>query len=401
MHVLELSDIYPTPRLPTAGVFVERQVRELARHVAVDVVSPVPWAPRVIRPLSARWRAYGEQPRAITVRGVPVHLPRYIQPPGQWSMALAGVTMALAAWPVVSRVAAERGVEVIHAHRLLPAGLAGVLLGRRLGRPVVCTLRGTDAAVVPFHDRVARAATRVVAREARALVAVNGNLLESLERVAPVHAPAFVVPNGVDTAQFRPHDRSAARRTVGLDADAEVVLYAGMLVACKGLDVLLDAFARVAASRPRATLVLVGGSPDRNDLASTLRRRAAAIGRIRFVGPRGHDEMPLWFSAADVFALASRREGFPNVVREAIACGTPCVATALPGMADAVGPECGLIVPPDDPAALAAALDEALRRPWDRGAIRRRALAWRWERNAEATLAVLRDAAGRRPAEVA
>jgi teichuronic acid biosynthesis glycosyltransferase TuaC len=122
---------------------------------------------------------------------------------------------------------------------------------------------------------------------------------------------------------------------------------------------------------------------------------------VRVIGPRRHDEMPLWFSAADVFAFASRREGFPNVVREAIACGTPCVVTALPEMREVVGPDCGIVVPTGDAEAFAGALDEALGRAWDRDAIRRRALPWRWERNAEATLAVLHEAIGARPAEVA
>jgi glycosyltransferase involved in cell wall biosynthesis len=96
-----------------------------------------------------------------------------------------------------------------------------------------------------------------------------------------------------------------------------------------------------------------------------------------------------------VFAFASRLEGFPNVVREAIACGTPCVATALPGMADVVGPDAGIVVPVDDVEAFAAALDQALAVAWDRTAIRRRAAGWRWERNATETLAVLREAVAR------
>jgi glycosyltransferase involved in cell wall biosynthesis len=108
--------------------------------------------------------------------------------------------------------------------------------------------------------------------------------------------------------------------------------------------------------------------------------------------------MPLWFSAADVFAFASRLEGFPNVVREAIACGTPCVATALHGMTDVVGPEAGRVVAVDDVPAFAAALEQALATSWDRAAIRRRAASWRWDLNAAATLAVLRDAVGERRA---
>jgi len=400
-HVLELSYMYPSPRHPTSGVFIERMVRELARLVPVDVVSPVPWAPRVLWPLSSRWRAYGYQPRETRCHDVPVHHPRYVQPLGQWSIPLVGVTMAAGAQRVARRIEAERGTDVIHAHQLLPDGLAGVLLGRRLGLPVVCTLHGSDVTATPFHDPVARAAGRFVTRRCRAVIGANGNLLESLGRLGPAGGRTALIPYGVDHGQFHPVERGAARERLGLPLDRPLVLYAGLLVARKGVDVLLDAFARVAGARSDAELVLVGGSIERDDRRRALERHATALGcadRVRFVGPRPHGEMALWFSAADVFAFASRLEGFPNVVREAIACGTPCVVTALPGMDDVVGPECGHVVPVDDRDAFAAALAAALARPWDRTAIRRRALVWRWDENAAATLAVLRDAVGERRA---
>jgi glycosyltransferase involved in cell wall biosynthesis len=233
---------------------------------------------------------------------------------------------------------------------------------------------------------------------------VNGELLETLARVAVRPRATRVVPNGVDAELFRPFPRELARRQLGLPADAPLVLYVGSLVASKGLDVLLPAFALAARRTPHATLVLVGASPQRADLAGDVRAQAAALGvarQVRVVTRRSHEEMPAWLSAADVLALASRREGFPNVVREAIACGTPCVVTALPGMDDVVGPECGIVVPLDDAGAFGDALDEALWRPWDRALIRRRALAWRWDENAAALLDVLAGAAGARAREVA
>jgi glycosyltransferase involved in cell wall biosynthesis len=404
MHVLALSYLYPSPRFPTSGVFVERQVRELARLVAVDVVSPVPWVPGALRALSARWRAYAEQPATTRCHGVAVHHPRYLQPAGAWSVALAGVTMAAGARPVASRLTTTAGADVIHAHRLLPDGLAAALLGRRLGRPVVCTLRGTDVHVATTGGVAVRAAARFVARTCRAVTAVNGALLEALARVAVLPRSARVIPNGVDAELFRPHVRELARRQLGLSEEAPLVLYVGSLVASKGLDVLLPAFAAAARRTPHATLVLVGASVQRADLAGDVRARADALGvgeQVRVVVRRAHDEMPLWLSAADVLALASRREGFPNVVREAIACGTPCVVTALPGMDEVVDPDCGIVVPMEDAGAFGDALDEALWRPWDRAQIRRRALAWRWDESAAALLDVLAGVAGRRAREVA
>jgi teichuronic acid biosynthesis glycosyltransferase TuaC len=402
MHVLEMSYMYPSPRHPTSGVFVERLVRELARSVRVDVVSPVPWAPRALWRLSSRWRAYGRQPRAQVRHGIAVHHPRYLQPVGQWSVPLTGRLMAAGMRATVARLVARHGVDVIHAHQLLPDGLAAVLLGRRFARPVVCTLHGSDVHLLPFHDRLAQRAAARVAREARALVAVGPGLLASLRRLGTPHAPVDVIPNGVDTEQFQPRDRDAARARLGLAGDGRLVVYVGMLAPVKGVDVLVRAFARLVRVVPDARLVLVGGGGDRNDRDAAVARLAGALGvgdRVRVTGRRPHDEVPLWLAAADVMALASRSEGFPTVVREAVACGTPCVVSDLPGLADEIGPacgtECGVLVPVGDVDGFAAALAAALARPWDRAALRRRALAWRWERTAADTLRVLGLAATR------
>jgi teichuronic acid biosynthesis glycosyltransferase TuaC len=397
VHVLELSYMYPSPRHPTAGVFVEEQVRALAQRVAVEVVSPVPWSPRALWRLSPRWRAYGSQPRRQRRDGIVVHHPRYLQPVGQWSIPFAGVAMAVGARPLAGRLARAGRVDVIHVHQMLPDGLAAVLLGRSLGRPVVCTLHGNDVTTVPFHDPLARAAARRVALGCTKFVAVADFLLGSLRRVGPVSG-VEVIPNGVDTERFRPVDRGVARRRLALENDVPLILYVGLLNARKGIDVLLRAFARVVARAPQVRLALVGGSDERDDERAALAALAGDLGcrdRVRFAGRRPHGELADWFSAADVFALASRLEGFPTVIREAIACGTPCVVTALPGLAEEIGPACGttcgLLVPPDDDRAFAAALAEALARRWDRSALRRRAEAWHWSRNADAMVRVFHE----------
>jgi glycosyltransferase involved in cell wall biosynthesis len=361
----------------------------------------VPWAPRPLWSLSPRWRAYGSQPRRQRRDGVVVHHPRYLQPIGQWSIPVAGAAMAVGARPVAARLARAGRVDVIHVHQMLPDGLAAVLLGRWLGRPVVCTLHGNDVTTVPFHDALSRAAARRVAAECATFVAVADFLVDSLRRIGPVNA-VEVIPNGVDTERFHPIDRGVARRRLGFAEDDDVILHVGLLNARKGVDVLIRAFARIATAAPRARLALVGGSQERDDEGPALRELAARLGcldRVRFVGRRPHDELAAWFSAASVFALASRLEGFPTVVREAVACGTPCVVTALPGIAEEIGPacgtECGLLAPPEDDRAFAAALADALARRWDRSALRRRAEAWRWSRNADAMVRVFHEVTAR------
>ncbi len=401
MRVLVFSYMYPSTRHPIAGVWVEDQVRKLSERVSVDVVSPVPWAPRILWPLSHRWRAYGCQPSEERRHGIIVYHPRYLQPVGQWSMPFAGMAMALGAGATVRKLMSRGGLDVIHVHQLLPDGLAAVLLGRRLRKPVICTLHGSDVTTVPFHDRGARAAARYVARNAAGFVAVEGALLDCLRRVDPNHAPAYVVPNGIDLERFRPFDVLEARARLSIEPGVPVILYAGLLIERKGVDILLKAFARLLASFPAARLVLVGGSLERDDRRVELERLADSLGcreRVLFAGRRPYDELPLWYAAADVFALASRLEGFPTVVREAIACGTPVVATALPGMLEEIGPacgvECGTVVPLEDPEALSSGLARELQNRRNPEELRKRAELWHWDRNVDRLLAIYAGCVG-------
>jgi teichuronic acid biosynthesis glycosyltransferase TuaC len=395
MRVLVFSYMYPSVRHSNAGVWVEDQVRALSKRVQVNVVSPTPWAPRILWPLSPRWRAYGSQPADEQRYGIKINHPKYLQFMGAWSVALAGIAMATAARRAFSDLASTPGFDVIHVHQLVPDGFAATLLAQRFGKPVVCTLHGSDVTIDPFHNRANNAAARYVARQVNAFIAVEHALRHSLQQVTAYHAPMHVIPNGIDLDRFRQLDRSEARRRLGIEPNIPVILYVGLLIKRKGVDVLLKAFARISQSLPSAQLILVGGSLERDDQRIELERLAESLsckGRVLFAGPRPYDELPLWYAAADVFTLASRLEGFPTVVRESIACGTPVVVTALPGMFEEIGPpcgiECGTVVPVDDPEALAAGLVKELRHPRDGALLRERAQRWHWDRNIDRLLSI-------------
>jgi glycosyltransferase involved in cell wall biosynthesis len=169
-----------------------------------------------------------------------------------------------------------------------------------------------------------------------------------------------VVHNGIDPARFaRPAGGAALRAELGIPAGARVVSSVGLLNDAKGHDILVAAAARL----PSDVHVLVVGHGERE---GALRERAAALG----LGPRLHlpgwrDDISAVHAASDVFALPSRWEGLPYSLLEAMAAGLPCVASDVNGSRDILGvePACGLLVPREDPAALAAALQRLLAEP--------------------------------------
>jgi glycosyltransferase involved in cell wall biosynthesis len=175
---------------------------------------------------------------------------------------------------------------------------------------------------------------------------------------------------------------------MGCDPESELILYAGNLLAGKGLGELMEAFIRLAQSRPRLRLAIVGQGP----YGEALARRAAAAGvedRVTMPGRGDAAAVAGWMRAADVFCLPSYSEGCPNVVVEALACGRPVVATRVGGIPELVNEACGMLIPPRDAGELASALDRALSRRWDSGEIARTSTR-SWETVATETLAVCR-----------
>jgi glycosyltransferase involved in cell wall biosynthesis len=203
--------------------------------------------------------------------------------------------------------------------------------------------------------------------------------------VAPERA--IVVGNGVDLARFYPLDRAEARRALGLPLDAPVLASVGGLCERKGFHRVMACLPRLRERHPGLRLLVVGGPSPEGDWTERLAALAQQLklgDAVVFAGPQPPDALRHWLSAADVFVLATRNEGWANVFLEAMACGLPVVTTQVGGNAEVVNaPALGSVLPFDDEPALEAALDAALRTPWDRAHIRAYAEANTWDRRIE------------------
>lgn len=259
----------------------------------------------------------------------------------------------------VVRLAPE--LDVLHAHQLLSPTTAGLAAARLTGLPLVLN----PHACGPIGDvgllragPIGRARLRAAVRGADAFVAVSGAIAEELRGAGVAPEALWRIGNGVDTERFRPapaEERAALRRVLGLDA-APLVVYAGRLAPEKGPDVLLAAWPLLLRRVPAARLLVLGDGAE----APALRAAAARLGgSVTLAGPT--PDVAPWLRAGDAFALPSRTEGLPVALLEAMSCGLPSVASRVGGAAEVVvDGETGRLVPPDDPAALAAGLAEAL-----------------------------------------
>ncbi len=316
----------------------ERQAGRLARALASQGAHV-----RVVTP-----RGSDRLPELDEVDGIPVHRIPFPRVRGIGSVVL------------MARVFADllRGDDdLIHVHIPGPMLIPAVLVGKIRRMPVVLKFanlspeRGIWVGVPKGPAR--RWAITSATRHVSGIVAISSGIARIVENLGSFQVAR--IPNGIDpdAVSERAMSRAEARRSLGVEGDP-VVLFVGRLHRQKGVDVLLDAWARFVEQRPRARLLVLGDGPE----ALRLHRAAEALGIPRSVDFRGlrKDVVP-HYAAADIFMLPSRYEGFPNVMLEAMSAGLPVVASRVSGTEDAIeSGRNGLLVPPGDAGALRDAL---------------------------------------------
>jgi teichuronic acid biosynthesis glycosyltransferase TuaC len=360
MRILIVTSQFPIAGEPNRGRPIHQTVRELSKLADVRVLSPVASYPRWAKPRSYLFRA------ADTAHTVPGCDVRYIDYP-----ALPMLSRPFNGWLCARTLHAplrEFAPDVVLSYWLYPDAFGAMRAAQHAGLPLVVGARGSDLRV---RDAISKRLTRPVLHAAQRVLVVS----EDLGRVAvrdydadPARIRA--IPNGCDATIFHPQSRADARTALGIDADAELMVYVGRLVPEKGLRELLDAMASLAPQRPKLQLALIGDGPMRAELDA--RVAADPTLRVRLPGAQGPHEVARWMAASDLVTLPSYSEGHPNVLVEALACGRPVVATPVGGIPEVVDADCGLLVPARDPAALAGGLRDALDRPWDETTLSRR-----------------------------
>jgi teichuronic acid biosynthesis glycosyltransferase TuaC len=390
VRILTFTTLYPSEVRPQHGIFVETRLRKLVESGALDarVVAPCPWFPLASFRFG-RYSVFARVPSEEVRHGLPVAHPRFPQLP-KIGMSTAPLALFAAVLPVLRRQIREgRGFDLIDAHYFYPDGVAAVLLGRALSRPVVITARGSDLNVIATYT-VPRRWIRWAARRADGLVAVSSGLRRRLAALGVDPERVSVLRNGVDLALFRPVDRDAARRALGFTRPT--LLAVGNLVALKRHRLIVETLTGL----PEADLVIVGEGPERASIEALARERGVAD-RVRLLGRVPQHRLPEIYGAADLLVLVSTSEGWPNVLLESMACGTPVVVSDIDGIADIVAaPEAGRILGETTPDGLAAAVRDLLAAPPSRAATRSYAERFDWQSTTEGQIALFREICGRR-----
>ena len=339
IRLLTFSTLYPNSVSPSHGIFVETRLRHLLTSGEVEsrVIAPVPWFP-------FRNAVFGEYARHAAVpsheerNGLSVDHPRYLLLPtvgmnsAPYALARAGLKTA--------RRLIDSGYEfdLIDAHYFYPDGVAAVMIGKALGKPVVITARGTDINLIPQYPKP-RQRILDAAHDCAAMITVCTALKDAIVGLGGTAEKITVLRNGVDLDLFKPEDRQRARQTFGMN-DRFAIASVGHLTERKGHHLVIESLAKM----PDAELFIAGAGEEETRLR-TLAEKLALATRVHFLGAIAQTKLRTLYSAVDCLVLASSREGWANVLLEAMACGTPVVASNVWGTPEVVAtPAAGVLM---------------------------------------------------------
>lgn len=388
IRTLLFSSLYPSAVRPVHGVFVETRLRELLKsgEVETKVIAPVPWFPLKAKRFG-EYAQFAATPKQEIRNGIEVHHPRYFLPP-RVGMNIAPYTMAKAALPTVKRLIKDGfDFDLIDAHYYYPDGVAANIIAKKLGKPFVVTARGTDLNLITDYPKPRKLILETAA-QAAASIGVCKALMDRLAELGADAGKLNVLRNGVDLKRFQPVDRSKARQELKLPEDRKILLSVGHLIERKGHHIAIEALANV----PDALLLIIGEGPEKKNLEAL----AAAKGvqdRVSFKGQLPNDSLKDWYSASDALVLCSSREGWANVLLEAMACGTPVVATRIWGTPEVVAcPAAGVLMDQPTPTGMVAAVNRLFANLPERCDTRRYAEGFSWEATSRGQLALFHTA---------
>jgi teichuronic acid biosynthesis glycosyltransferase TuaC len=364
------TTLFPHPGQPHAGLFIRERMFRVGQILRLVVVAPVPWFPfqGLIRAFRPHFRPVA--PYYEVQQGFDVYHPRFFSVPGFFK-AWDGFFMALGSYRLLARLKRQNGFDIIDAHFAYPDGYAATLLAKWMNVAVTITLRGTEVPLARDSAR-RRRIIQALARAAR-VFAVAESLKRFVTSLGADSDKILVVGNGVDTEKFSPMVKAEARAALGIPADVPLLITVGGLVERKGFHRVIELLPELRRQFQGLRYLIVGGASAEGDLRPQLEAQVARLGlqdAVHFLGALPSEQLRVPLSAADVFVLATRNEGWANVLLEAMACGLPVVATDVGGNREVICDErLGRVVPFGDASALQQALAVSLSKSWDRNTI--------------------------------
>lgn len=349
MRILFCSYAYPNPWQPGLGTFNRTMLAGLAKQHLVRVIAPVAFTERWRKPGLTGFQA---------AANISAEYPTYFYPP---KIGRSHYDKFL--WWSIRRTVRKQirdfQPDVVLSYWAHPDGAVAVRAAHEAGLPAVVMVGGSDVLLLARSGSRRRAILNALSA-ADAVVAVSGDLADTLIRDGIPSEKISVIGRGIDPTVFHPGDQSAARQEWGLPQNRPVIVGVGRLVEVKDWTTWVHACGQLVTRGLNPACYVCGAGP----LEAELRRLIARNGWNDFIELRGSQspqELARWYRAADVTLLTSVSEGIPNVLLESMACGGSFVATAVGGIPEIADPVFDRLAPARNATRIADALLDRLR----------------------------------------
>lgn len=373
INLLVITTLFPNSIQHRHGIFIETRLNKILEtgKVRATVIAPVPWFPVK----SERFQQYSQYVDVPTIEQrnqTIIYHPRYLVVP-KIGMLLTPIFLALSILMCIRKIKKNGDVfDLIDAHYFYPDGVAVALVAKFLKIPFVISARGSDINLIS-EFKWPRKMILWAAKHAKASITVSSALKTKMVSIGADAEKIHVLRNGVDHTVFAPKNHQAMREKYGLKK--VTLLSVGNLVELKGHDLIIKSLKDL----PECELLIVGGG----ELETSLKKLADKLNvadRVRFMGTLQQAELVDLYSAVDILVLASSREGWANVLLEAMACGTPVAATNVGGTPEVVCSEvAGVLINERNPKGIVLAINCLLKKQINRHDTKYYAEDFSWE----------------------
>ncbi len=372
MKVLIFSTTYPTHKDPYPIFFTNLLVQEIAKLASVIVVAPIPYVPKWN--IFKRWQRFWDIPYQEQHGTIKVYRPRYFIFP-RILRCLDGIFMFLGTRRLMALLFDNERFDLIHTVSLYPEGLASAWHALKFKVPLILTSLGSDANIYPNYF-LRKIQIIWALQKADCITYMNKDIQNRLIKLGANIESTIQLQSGVDFNAFKILDRQEIRKRLGLNINSKIVLYVSTLRPSKGPLVLTEAISILWQKRKDIVFLIIGTGPLESKVRSYI--NIHQLGNVQLLGDKPHQELVYYYNAANLFCMSSLSEGWPTVIMEAMACGTPIVATQVGGLPEMVPDNVGLLVPPNNPELLAEAIEKVIGQTIEQNKVRKMAEPYQW-----------------------
>lgn len=388
--ILAISYLFPNSVYRNHGIFVLNRLKAMSQYSDITVINPIPDSP--VHGVLSKFKPLKRVPKRDIIQGMIVYHPRFLSIPGYLKgLEIKGYKRAVQT--VIDHIGFD--FDLVDLHWTFPDLPTGDYLHKRYNVPFNVTLRGMEA----FHFQDNDIRQKIVAKhltKANRVIALSEEMAKTANTIAQTGPRTSVIRNGVDTHRFYYLDKHDCRMKLGLPLDKRIILGVGALIYRKGFDLVIKAIAELTKQTQFSDLVfyVIGAEGAEGDYRTKLKYyvdQHKLDAHVVFHGAVPNQHLVAWYNAADVFCLSSRGEGSPNVLTEALACGTPAVATRVGSVPEIMisEPELGETIESDNISELSLSLSHILTKSFDRQEAAKRFSKYTWDWCAKQVMEVI------------